>query len=103
MKAQINKDLYKLVTNKNGKPDLLAIHLYKHIKNELPNSKCSELISSYSYLTRRYKCSQETIRLRLVKLEKLGLIKKQFQRKICGPDIYVMNVLTISLVRGGRA
>lgn len=103
MKTQINKNLYSLITNKTGSPDRLAINLYKYIKTELQRSKCLELVSNYSYFVRLLKYSQETIRLKLIKLEKLGLIKRHFQRKICVNGLYYANALIVSLIKRGKA
>lgn len=102
MKAQIKKNLYNLITKKNGKPDLLAIQIYKDLKKEVSRSKDKTLLADYLYYVKKYNCSRDTIRKRFVLLEELGFIKRDFITLYYKKGITINNLLSISLIVEGR-
>ncbi|RYE05550.1 MAG: hypothetical protein EOP33_05240 [Rickettsiaceae bacterium] len=66
----------------------LIIYWYKPQPAIDPNSGARQFIhkfqgnvwqTSYNYLTKKFDCSKETIRRRIVKLEQLGYIKREFK------------------------
>jgi DNA-binding GntR family transcriptional regulator len=89
--------LYKIIVNKNGKPDYLAIDIfwdyfrswYSPLKEYQSNGnvvqikklKSKGVYTSYKKLSEAYATSKETIRQKLVILEKLGLISRNFQHR----------------------
>jgi len=92
-KSQLNN----IIKNADGSPDYLAINIYYdtlrswYTPNKLKtsNSKILEVAKlktkgiylSYKELAKAHGCSSETIRRKLVKLEKLGLIQRSYQHK----------------------
>lgn len=92
-KSQLNN----IIKNADGSPDYLAINIYYdtlrswYTPNKLKtsNSKILEVTKlktkgiylSYKELAKAHGCSSETIRRKLVKLEKLGLIQRSYQHK----------------------
>ena len=92
--------LYKIITAKTGRPDYLAIELYLDIKSQTKKSKSS--IFSYSNFTKKYKCSQDNIRRKLILLEKLGLVKRSFTKETLPSGYNLHNILNISLIEGGK-
>jgi DNA-binding transcriptional regulator YhcF (GntR family) len=89
--------LHSIITNDRGSPDYLAINIYYdtlrswYTPNKLKNSdgkiletsklKTKGIYLSYKKLAKAHGCSLETIRRKLVKLEKLGLIQRSYQHK----------------------
>lgn len=92
-KSQLNK----IITNSDGSPDYLAINIYYdtlrswYTPNKLKTSdgkilevaklKTKGIYLSYKELAKAHGCSTETIRKKLVKLEKLGLIQRSYRHK----------------------
>lgn len=92
-KSQLNK----IIINSDGSPDYLAINIYYdtfrswYTPNKLKttNGKILEVAKlktkgiylSYKELAKAHGCSTETIRKKLVKLEKLGLIQRSYRHK----------------------
>tara|TARA_B110000503_G_scaffold35062_1_gene57379 strand:+ start:2359 stop:4134 length:1776 start_codon:yes stop_codon:yes gene_type:complete len=89
--------LHKIITNDSGSPDYLAINIYYdtlrswYAPNKMQKEdgttinvkklKTKGIHLSYQKLSSSYNCSTETIRRKLVKLEKLGLIQRSFRHK----------------------
>lgn len=85
--------LNEVIVNKRGKPDLLAIEIYvevrswfkpkktKHQGNVIYSSKLKGhgFQIGYEYFCKKYKCSSDVIRKRLVLLEELGLLTREFR------------------------
>lgn len=94
--------LHKIVLTPRQKPDYLAIELYLDIKNHLRKNKQSVFKTNYSYFTKKFKSSNETIRTKFVFLENLRLIKRSFTDEILPSGYKVKNVLNLSLLEGGR-
>ena len=94
----INKEqLNTLITDKNGKPDYLAINIYFDTLRSWYNPKIGYkkdgnlyhinklktpgIFLNYTRLAEIQGCSKETIRKKIVKLEHLGLVHRSFQHK----------------------
>jgi len=94
----INKEqLNKIITNKDGTPDYLAINIYFDTLRSWYNPKIGYkkdgnvyhinklktqgIFLNYTRLTEIHGCSKETIRKKIVKLEHLGLVHRSFQHK----------------------
>lgn len=93
----IKSQLHDIITNNNGTPDYLAINIYYdtlrswYTPNKLKTSdgkilevaklKTKGIYLSYKELAKAHGCSTETIRKKLVKLEKLGLIQRSYRHK----------------------
>lgn len=88
----VEKILKDIIVNNRGKPDLLAIALYSFFKSWFrPNSNKKFKKSgkfdvrkygyrtSYEELAKEFKCSTELIRQKVVLLEKLGLLARNFR------------------------
>jgi hypothetical protein len=89
--------LLDIITNDSGSPDYLAINIYYdtlrswYAPNKMQKEdgtiinvkklKTKGIHLSYQKLSSSYNCSTETIRRKLVKLEKLGLIQRSFKHK----------------------
>jgi len=89
--------LHNIITNDNDTPDYLAINIYydtlrswyapNKLKKEdgsiinISKLKTKGIYSSYKKLSELHGCSTETIRRKIVKLEKLGLIQRSFKHK----------------------
>lgn len=89
--------LHSIICNKKGVPDYLAINIYYdtlrswHAPNKMKNVdgeviyisklKTKGIYLSYKELAKTHGCSSETIRRKLVKLEKLGLIQRSYKHK----------------------
>lgn len=85
--------LNKIIVNKKGKPDLLAIDIYVEARSWFKLKKTivngNVLYSSklkghgfqigYEYFSNKYKVTSETIRTKLVLLEELGLLTREFR------------------------
>ena len=85
--------LYKLILTNKGKPDHVAIDIYLEARSwykpKKTNIQGNIVYSSklkgygwqigYEYLANKYGCTSETIRTKLVLLEKLGLLKRDFR------------------------
>lgn len=85
--------LNKIIVNKKGKPDFLAIDIYvearswfkpkktKHQGNIVYSSKLKGhgFQIGYEYFCKKYKCSSDVIRKKLVLLEELGLLTREFR------------------------
>ena len=89
--------LYELIVDSRGRPDALAINLYfdefRSWYNDKKQYKGGKVVSfpklrskgihvCYKFLASRYKVSEETIRRKIVKLEKLGLLSRDFEQNI---------------------
>lgn len=97
IKLKIKSQLHDIITNDNGTPDYLAINIYYdalrswYTPNKLKTSdgkilevaklKSKGIYLSYKELAKAHGCSTETIRKKLVKLEKLGLIQRSYRHK----------------------
>lgn len=85
--------LHKIITKKNGKPDLLAISIYVEARSWFKPKKTKAngnvIYSSklkgygwqvgYEYFVKKHHCSSDLIRTKFVLLEKLGLLKRTFK------------------------
>lgn len=93
------EEFYSIIVNSKGKPDLLAISLYSDIrswfkldKNGKSKLKANGYRTSYEELAKKYKVSKPLIKQKIVFLESLELLKRDFRREyICGQWQY--NVL----------
>jgi len=93
LKSQLNT----IITNKDGLPDFLAINIYydslrswytpkkQYQSNgnviQIKKLKTQGIYSRAEDLAKTHGVSKETIRKKIVKLEKLGLIQRSFQHK----------------------
>lgn len=89
--------LHSIICNNKGVPDYLAINIYYdtlrswHTPNKMKNVdkeiiyisklKTKGIYLSYKELAKTHGCSSETIRRKLVKLERLGLIQRSYKHK----------------------
>jgi hypothetical protein len=89
--------LHNVIINNSGSPDYLAINIYYdtlrswYAPNKLKKDngsiinisklKTKGIFCSYKKLSESHGCSTETIRRKLVKLEKLGLIQRSFKHR----------------------
>ena len=89
--------LHSIICNNKGVPDYLAINIYYdtlrswHAPNKMKNVdgevvyisklRTKGIYLSYKELAKTHGCSSETIRRKLVKLEKLGLIQRSYKHK----------------------
>ena len=89
--------LHEIITHDNGSPDYLTINIYydtlrswyapNKLKKEdgsivnISKLKTKGIYSSYKKLSELHGCSTETIRRKLVKLERLGLIQRSFKHR----------------------
>lgn len=101
--------LYDIIKFDNGKPDHIAIALYTDIRswykpkktmkegNVIYSSKLQGKIyrTSRKALATKHRVSVETIRLKLIKLENLGLVNRAFTKEKDFYDRDVNNVLNI--------
>lgn len=85
--------LNEIIVNKKGKPDLLAIDIYVEVRSWYKLKKTivngNVVYSSklkghgfqigYEYFANKYKVTSETIRTKLVLLEELGLLTREFR------------------------
>lgn len=89
--------LYELIIDSRGRPDTLAINLYwdefrswYNYKKQYKGGKVVNFPKLYSkgihvcyrFLADRYGVVEETIRRKIVKLEKLGLLSRDFEQNI---------------------
>jgi hypothetical protein len=89
--------LYKLIVDSRGRADTLAINLYwdefRSWYNDKKQYKSGKVVSfpklhsqgihvCYRFLADRYGVAEETIRRKIVKLEKLGLLSRDFEQNI---------------------
>lgn len=89
--------LYELIVDSRGRPDTLAINLYwdefRSWYNDKKQYKGGKVVSfpklhskgihvCYKFLASRYGVVEETIRRKIVKLEKLGLLGRDFEQNI---------------------
>jgi len=89
--------LYELIVDSRGRPDVLAINLYfdefRSWYSSKKQSKGDNVVDffklhskgihvCYRFLADRYKVSEDTIRRKIVILEKLGLISRDFEQNI---------------------
>lgn len=103
------KILYNIINFDNGKPDHIAIALYTDIRswykpkktmkegNVIYSSKLQGKIyrTSRKNLAKNHKVSVETIRLKLIKLENLGLVNRAFTKEKDFYDRDINNVLNV--------
>jgi hypothetical protein len=94
--------LYQIILTPSQRRDYLAIELYLDIKDNLKKTNQSVFKTSYSYFTKKYKCSNENIRKKFVLLENLGLIKRSFTDEVLSSGYKVSNVLNLTLLSGGK-
>jgi hypothetical protein len=101
--------LYDIIKFDNGKPDHIAIALYTDIRswykpkktmkegNVIYSSKLQGKIyrTSRKNLAKKHKVSVETIRLKLIKLENLGLVNRAFTKEKDFYDRDINNVLNV--------
>ena len=89
--------LHSIICNNKGVPDYLAINIYYdtlrswHTPNKMKDVdgeifyvsklKTKGIYLSYKELVKTHGCSTETIRRKLVKLERLGLIQRSYKHK----------------------
>lgn len=85
--------LNEIIVNKKGKPDYLAIDIYVEVRSWFKPKKTivngNVVYSSklkghgfqigYEYFANKHKCTAETIRTKLVLLEELGLLTREFR------------------------
>ena len=100
--------LHGIITYKNGKPDRLAIELYLEIKFQVKKGKKPVWETNYQYLVKTHKVSKQTIRLKLVLLEKLNLIRRELTATTTTGELYSaypypinIYILSLSLVNNG--
>ena len=83
--------LYPIITQLNGTPDYLAVNLYwdtlrsqasinRRVKTSYRRLGGHGISFRYRHLSQIYYCSTEAIRKKLVRLEQLGLIQRDFLR-----------------------
>ena len=91
--------LFKVILFSNGKPDYLAIDIYWDFFRSWyanPKLKTQGVRISYRKLASFYNTTKQTIRLKIVKLEQLGLVSRSFETKsYYGYKVY--NLLVIYL------
>ena len=88
----VEKVLSSIILNSKGKPDRLAIMLYSFLKGWFKpdsNNKFNKsgkfdvrkygYRTSYEQLAKEFKCSKESIRQKVVLLENLGLLSRDFR------------------------
>jgi len=93
------EEFYSIIVNAKGKSDLLAIRIYSDIrswfkpgKNGESKLKANGYRTSYEDLAKKHKVSKSLIKQKIVFLEGLELLKRDFRREyICGQWQY--NVL----------
>lgn len=88
----ISHDWFSLIVDDNGRSDHLGITLMAILFNffrnppvdpdfyngpELPYLEEDKLVVNYEYISNKFGCSNETIRRCFVRLEKLGLLKRE--------------------------
>ena len=97
LELKTKSQLHPIITNDNGSPDYLAINIYYDTLRswysphriqkengkiiEVSKLKTKGIYIDYNKLSETYGCSKETIRRKLVKLEKLGLVQRSFKHK----------------------
>jgi hypothetical protein len=103
------EELYSIIKFDNGRPDHITIALYTDIRswykpkktikegNVIYSSKLRGKIykTSRKALAKKHRVSVETIRLKLIKLENLGLVNRAFTKEKDFYDRDVNNVLNI--------
>lgn len=105
----VEKQLKAIIVNKNGKPDRLAIEIYSNLKGWFKPTKSNNFNksgkfdirkygfrTSYEELAKEHNCSKELVRQKIVFLEKLSLISRNFRIEYAG-GIRKNNVLHILL------
>ena len=78
-----SSQLIRVITNDSGRTDHSSISLYWEIicylsRRKKYRSQCGGIICDYNQLSEMHCASKESIRRRLVRLEKLGLISRGF-------------------------
>ncbi|MDF2964767.1 MAG: hypothetical protein K0Q51_155 [Rickettsiaceae bacterium] len=78
--------LFKIITTKTGKPDHISINIiseiiywYRPNKKSLSKFDGDAWHTSYDHFVNKFNYHRESIRLALVRLEKLNLIKREFR------------------------
>jgi hypothetical protein len=102
MKEYSKSELYKIIVTKTGRPDYLAIELYLDIVSQIKKHKLLFLKTSYAYFSKKHTYSKEQIRRKLVCLESLNLIQRSFTDEVLPSGSKITNILTLSLLDGGR-
>lgn len=105
----VEKQLKSIIVNKNGKPDRLAIEIYSNLKGWFKPNKSNNFNksgkfdirkygfrTSYEELSKEHNCTKELVRQKIVFLEKLGLISRNFRIEYAG-GIRKNNVLHLLL------
>jgi biotin operon repressor len=107
-KSQLNT----IITNKDGTPDFLAINIYydslrswytpkqQYQSNgnvvQIKKLKTQGIYSRAEDLAKTHGVSKETIRKKIVKLEKLGLIQRSFKHKYhCATHTYNQRIIYV--------
>ena len=77
----IEKQLNSIIVGKNGKPDRLAIAIYSEFRSSFKSKKKNNngLRISYEELAKNHCCSKELMRQKIVLLEQLGLLSRNFR------------------------
>jgi hypothetical protein len=82
----IEEQLYSIIVNSKCQPDLLAISLYSDIRSWFKTNKYGKsklknngYKTSYEELAKKYKRSKELIKQKIVFLESLGLLSRDFR------------------------
>lgn len=105
----IERELYKIIINSKGQPDRLAIAIYSYLKSWFqPNKnhifkksgkfdiRTHGFRTSYEELSKAHFCSKEAVRLKIILLEELGLLSRNFRIEYDG-GIRKNNVLHLLL------
>jgi len=95
------RELFSIIVTQKGESDYLAIDLYTHIRAWFKPKKNGDLKlkekgykTSYEELAKKFKCSKYKVKRRIVALENLGLIARDFRIEyMCGQRLN--NVLYI--------
>lgn len=93
----VEKQLQSIIVKKNGNPDRLAIDVYSHLKGWFQPNKDNNFKktgkfdirkygyrTSYEELAKEHKCSKELVRQKIVLLEELGLVSRDFRIEYTG-------------------
>lgn len=106
----IEEQLYSIIVNSKGRPDHLAIAIYSYLKSWFKPNRNNSLKkgdkfyvkdygfrTSYEELAKKYFCSKELIRQKIVLLEQLGLLSRSFRIEYDRCGIRKNNVLHLLL------
>ena len=95
-KLTCKSQLHKIITNQDNSPDYLAINIYwDSLCSWSKQSKgCNGVLRGYKDLCSSHGSNRETIRRKLIKLERLGLIHRMFGHQMNNSD-FTYNQLII--------